>query len=107
MRPLVVRGRQLVVVEAVVVGSRSRLRRSTIRAITSEIRNSTTIGTARISIVNGSVDGVATAANTNVPKMIQGRYSPSWLARHDAGEVEQDHEQRDLEGDAEDQQACG
>ena len=39
----------------------------------SETMNSTVIGTASISIENGSVDGVATAANTNVPTMIQGR----------------------------------
>ena len=43
------------------------------RAITSATTNSTSIGTASISIENGSVDGVATAAKTKVPRMIQGR----------------------------------
>ena len=66
--------------------------------------NSTSIGMARISIVNGSVDGVATAAKTKVPMTIQGRCAPSALPGDHAGEVEQDHEQRDLERDAEDQQ---
>ena len=62
------------------VAARPR-RRSRIRAITSEITNSTSIGIARISIVNGSVDGVATAAKTNVPRMIHGRCAPERLAR--------------------------
>ena len=47
------------------------------RAMISEIMNSSVIGSASISIENGSVDGVATAANTNVPTTIQGRYFPS------------------------------
>ena len=41
--------------------------------MTSAMANSTSIGTASNSIENGSVDGVATAAKTNVPMMIQGR----------------------------------
>ena len=48
-------------------------RRSTTRAMTSDTMNSTVIGNASISIENGSVDGVATAANTNVPTTIHGR----------------------------------
>ena len=35
--------------------------------------NRTSIGIASTSIENGSVDGVATAAKTKVPMMIQGR----------------------------------
>ena len=41
--------------------------------MTSATRNRTSIGMARNSIENGSVDGVPTAANTKVPMMIQGR----------------------------------
>ena len=41
--------------------------------MTSETMNSTSIGMASISIENGSVDGVATAAKTKVPMMIHGR----------------------------------
>ena len=62
------------------------------------------IGMARISIVNGSVDGVAIAANTNVPITIHGRWAPRAAPLSDAGEVEQDHEDRDLEGDPEHQE---
>ncbi len=79
-------------------------RRSRTRAITSEMPNSTSIGMARKSIVNGSVDGVATAAKTNVPITIHGRCAPSALPLRTPASVEQDHEDRDLEGDAEDQQ---
>ena len=76
-------------------------------AMTSETTNSSVIGSASMSIENGSVDGVATAAKTKTPRMIQARCSPSDLPGHHAGEVQQDHEQRDLEGDAEDQQHPG
>ncbi len=41
--------------------------------MTSETRNSSDIGIASITIENGSVDGVATAAKTKVPTTIQGR----------------------------------
>ena len=41
--------------------------------MTSEIKNRISIGIASISIENGSVDGVATAANTIVPITIHGR----------------------------------
>ena len=75
--------------------------------MTSETMKSTVIGSASISMENGSVDGVATAANTKVPTTIHGRWLPERLAGHDAGQVEQHHEQRDLEGDAEDQQHPG
>ena len=46
---------------------------STKRAMTSAKKNSTSIGPASMIIEKGSVDGVATAAKTNVPMMIQGR----------------------------------
>ena len=54
-------------------GLRAALRRSWMRAITSEMKNSTTIGTAISVMVNGSVEGVAAAAKTKMPMMIQGR----------------------------------
>ena len=46
----------------------------------SATRNSSVIGRARASIENGSVDGVATAPKTKVPKMTRVRYLDSWLA---------------------------
>ena len=49
--------------------------------MTSEITNRISIGIASISIENGSVDGVATAAKTMVPMMIQGRCVPERAAR--------------------------
>ena len=48
--------------------------------MTSAARNSRLIGSARASIENGSVDGVATAPKTKVPKMTRVRYLASWLA---------------------------
>ena len=47
--------------------------------MTSETKTSTSIGMASISIEYGSVEGVATAANTKVPTMIQGRCRPARL----------------------------
>ena len=74
------------------------------RAITSEIRNSSTIGIASISMVMGSVDGVATAAKTNVRKMIQDAPLRQLPRPDDPGQVEHDDEQRDLERDPEHQE---
>ena len=47
--------------------------------MTSEMKNSRTIGTAMKVIVNGSADGVATAAKTKMPTMIHGRCAPRLL----------------------------
>ena len=43
-------------------------------AITSAARKSAVIGSASASIENGSVDGVATAPKTKVPKITNVRY---------------------------------
>ena len=43
------------------------------RAMASEAKNSSTIGTAIRVIVKGSADGVATAAKMKVPMTIHGR----------------------------------
>ena len=83
------------------------LRRSLARAMTSEMRKRMTIGTAMKVIVNGSADGVATAAKTKMPTMIHGRCAPRLLPGHDAREVEHHHEDGDLEGEPEDQQGAG
>jgi hypothetical protein len=72
--------------------------------MTSEMKNNSVIGMARNSMLIGSVEGVATAANTNVPTTIQGRTSPSWRPLDHAGEIEQQDEHRDLERHAEDKQ---
>ncbi len=53
------------------MSARRRLRRfSMILAMNSLMMNNTVMGIASSSIVNGSVDGVATAAKTKIPKMI-------------------------------------
>ena len=64
------------------LGLRRARRRSLKRAIASEAKNSSTIGTAMRVIVNGSADGVATAAKTNVPDMGAGANTrnPVWGA---------------------------
>ena len=69
-------GSRLVVVE-VVGGSR----RAAVDHPGDDLRdaNSSVIGSASMSIENGSVDGVAAAAKTKVPRMIQARCSPSAL----------------------------
>ena len=56
------------------------LRLSLILAITSAAKNNRHIGIASRHIVNGSPDGVATAANTKITRMMYGRNLPSAVA---------------------------
>ena len=78
------------------------------RAITSETANSTSIGTASIShrerVGRRRRDGGEDEGAEDDPRAGS---LPSCLAADDAGQVEHDHEERDLEGDAEDQQHPG
>ena len=59
--------------ESPAFGARRARRLSLNRAIASEAKNSSTIGTAINVMLNGSADGVATAAKMKVPMTIQGR----------------------------------
>ena len=81
--------------------SRLARRRSTMRAIWMAPSNSTIIGPAISSMVNGSWVGVTKAAKTMVRKKIQRRLLAQHLVAQDADEVERDRDQRHLEADPE------
>ena len=83
---------------------RRALRRSCTIATWTATSYSITIGIAIAHMVNGSVLGVATAANRKIRKMAIRRGLAQHPGRQDAGEVRHDDDQRHLERGAEDDQ---
>ena len=71
--------------------------------MTSAARNNSVIGAARASMENGSVEGVAMAPKTKVPKITRVRYFASVLALITPDDVQHQYDERDQEGDPEDQ----
>ena len=98
-------GRQVVELGAGAGGAsaalRAALRRSCTMANTTAPSKSRHIGTAIAHIVNGSVLGVATAANRKIRKIEMRCDLRSSLRRQDADQVGHDDQQRQLEGQPE------
>lgn len=72
------------------------------RQISSAMKYRIIIGSASASVGDGSVEGVATAANTKVPKMTK-RLEREVMCPHDAREVQRHQHHRQQERDAEDE----